>query len=369
MELASVLQTRNMALEHQVNELHDTNASLIEDVQWHLEAVSKLEDVLKEAQIEKAATFKEVLDLDARLTRAQDGAGSAITPPSASIDSEATESDMADSDGFQSGKGVDLDILRHLTSIGDARSLPRVHRKCAGDERARSFYFSPRAALILLESSPRRPYQFLRGSTLYQIHRDLVRRCNRDSADDPIFQILEILGMREYLGIWLPDTVRDEVIKIGVPYLDKIPDADDDIPLVAWEVFNDANEEFNVEGWEDWYDAVQSSAYPSLRPGDSNPTVQEDAAEIFDDWSWDVDHSGEVSRSVEMSPRTRPRIHHIVPIDDDQTPCLRGGIGNDSRNNDGTVRAQVDVQCCSSPKGHLYHKLSEDNFSAHWPQE
>src|SRR5690242_3842292 len=105
MELASVLQTRNMALEHQVNELHDTNASLIEDVQWHLEAVSKLEDVLKEAQIEKAATFKEVLDLDARLTRAQDGAGSAITPPSASIDSEATESDMADSDGFQSGKG------------------------------------------------------------------------------------------------------------------------------------------------------------------------------------------------------------------------------------------------------------------------
>lgn len=70
-----------------------------------------------------------------------------------------------------------------------------------------------------------------------------------------------------------------------------------------------------------------------------------------------------------MSPRTRPRIHHIVPSDDDQTPCLRGGIGNDSRNNDGTVRAQVDVQCCSSPKGHLYQKLSEDNFSAHWPQE
>lgn len=277
MELASVLQTRNRALEYQVNELQDTNASLIEDVQWHIEAVSKLEDALKEAQIERAAAFKEVLDLDARLTRAQDIAGSAITSPSASVDNESTESDMADSEALQSGEGIDLHIVRHWTSIGDAQRLPRVQRKSAGDEQAKYFYFFffPRAALILLESSPRRSYQFPRGSTLYQIHRDLVRRYNRDSADDPIFQILEILGMREYLGIRLPDTVRDEVIKIGVPYLDKIPDADDDIPLVAWEVFNDANEEFNVEGWEDWYDAVQSSACPSLRPGDSNLIVQE----------------------------------------------------------------------------------------------
>lgn len=247
--------------------------------------------------------------------------------------------------------------------------MPRVYKKFTGDGRAKAFYFLPRTALILLESSPPRSYQFPRGFTLHHIYQDLVCRYNKDSSDDPIFQTLEILGMRDYLGIRLPDTIRDEVIKIGVPDLDAAPDDVDDIPLAAWEVFNDANEGLNVESWQDWYDLVQPNFCPSLKPDDSNLTVQEDAAELFDDFSWGIDHSGEVSRSVQMSPRMRPPIYHIVPSNDDNIPCLRGGVGDNSSKIGSADPGELEDQCCSSLKGHLYYMLSEDNLSEHWPQE
>jgi hypothetical protein len=176
-------------------------------------------------------------------------------------------------------------------------------------EMAKAFYFLPRTALILLESSPPRSYRFPRGFTLHHIYQDLVCRYNKDSSDDPIFQILEILGMRDYLGIRLPDTIRDEVIKIGVPGLDTVPDDADDIPLAAWEVFNNANESLNVESWQDWYDLVQPNVCPSLKPDNSNLTVQEDAAELFGDFSWTLTTPG---RYQGQSRRAHVRGHEYT---------------------------------------------------------
>jgi hypothetical protein len=58
MRLANILQLRNSTLEHEVQDLQDTNVSLLEDVEWHIDAIAKLEDTLREAQIERAVAFK-----------------------------------------------------------------------------------------------------------------------------------------------------------------------------------------------------------------------------------------------------------------------------------------------------------------------
>ncbi|KAF3053841.1 hypothetical protein E8E11_010820 [Didymella keratinophila] len=248
MKLANILQLRNSTLEHEVQDLQDTSASLLEDVKWHVDAMVKLEDALEEAQIERAAAFKEVLDLDAQLSRAQNCAGSAVVPSATPSDGDSTDSNTSEAGSSRSG---DHEALKYWTFVQDASGLSRAYRKATGDGRAKSFYFLPRTGLILLENSPRRSYQFPRGFTLHHIHHYLVYHWNEYSSDDPIFRILEILGMRDYLGIRLPDIISNEVIKIGVPDLDTVPGDADDIPLAAWEVFNDTNGGLKVESWQD----------------------------------------------------------------------------------------------------------------------
>lgn len=90
---------------------------------------------------------------------------------------------------------------------------------------------------------------------------------------------------------------------------------------------------------------------------------------MFAGWSWEIDQTRGISKSVQMSPRTRPRIYHIIPTNDDKASCLRGRVDGDPSKIDGVDRTQVDIQRCISPKGQLYHRLPEDNFSAHWTQE
>ncbi|KAJ4406896.1 hypothetical protein N0V91_004327 [Didymella pomorum] len=102
---------------------------------------------------------------------------------------------------------------------------------------------------------------------------DLVRHYNGDSADDTIFRILEILELRDYLGIRIQDTTHYEGVKISVRDINANSDSGDDIPLAAWEVFNDANEGLNVERWQDWYGLVQPDTFLTLRPRNSNLDV------------------------------------------------------------------------------------------------
>jgi hypothetical protein len=366
MKLANLLQFRNSILEHRVEELQETNASLIEDVEWHVDAISKLEDALREAQMERTAAFKEVLDLDAQLSCVQKRAGSVKVSTAASSDDESTDTDMADSGPSQSDRGANADVLTHWTFSQNEQGLPRIHEDCTRDGRAKAFCFFPRTALVLLESSPLRWYQFPQGSTLLQIYEDLVRRYNRELRDDPVFQILEILELWDCLGVQYPDELHDEMIRIGLPDFNTVSEIGSDIPLAASEAFHDADEGLNVESWQDWYGLVELTPCPTLGCTYSDLSEQEDAAELFADWSWDIDHSGEAARSIDMSPFTRPGVCHNIPSDSDKSPCLRGGVGDDSSELDGT--GPVDAQRCNNAKGHAYHRLSEDNFSAHWPQ-
>ncbi|KAF1922855.1 uncharacterized protein M421DRAFT_10207 [Didymella exigua CBS 183.55] len=226
------------------------------------------------------------------------------------------------------------------------------------DHQANTFYFFPSTALILLKSLPLRSYQFPRGSTLPQIHEGLAHRYNRENEDDPVFQTLEVLHLRECFGIQVPDHAHDEVIKIGLPDPDSVSDMGDEIPVAAWAAF-DVNGEANLESWQCWFDLFQPS----------NGPTRQDAARLFDDWSWGVGPSSEARQSSQVSPCTRPRIQHVVPSDTNRTPCIRGGIGGDPDERHGTIRAEPGAQCCNDKAGHTYPKLSSENLSAHWLRE
>lgn len=112
MRLANILQLRNSTLEHEVQDLQDTNVSLLEDVEWHIDAIAKLEDALREAHIERAVAFQEVLDLDAQLYRAQNCPGSAVVLLAASSDGESTDTNASDSGSSQAGKFFNDAVLK-----------------------------------------------------------------------------------------------------------------------------------------------------------------------------------------------------------------------------------------------------------------
>ncbi|KAJ4372704.1 hypothetical protein N0V86_008068 [Didymella sp. IMI 355093] len=270
MKLANLLQFRNSILEHQVEELQETNASLIEDVEWDMDAISKLEDALREAQIERTAAFKEVLDPDAQQSCVQNRTGSVELSTAASSDDKSTDTDMIESGSSQSGRDANADVRTHWTFDQNVQGLLRTHKGCIREGRAKAFYFFPRAALVLLESSPLRLYQFPQGSTLFQIYEDLVRRYNRELRDDPVFQILEILELWDCLGVQYPDKVRDEVMRIGLPDLNVVAEFGDGIPLAASEAFHDADKGLNVESWQDCKKMLLSS----LLNGRGTSTIQ-----------------------------------------------------------------------------------------------
>jgi hypothetical protein len=93
-KIARLLQLRNSYLEHQIWELQDSNDSLIEDVQWHVEALDKLEEQLREAHAEHAAALAEVLDLRNREVDVMSGY---VTSPPVADGEESTYTGMTSS--------------------------------------------------------------------------------------------------------------------------------------------------------------------------------------------------------------------------------------------------------------------------------
>ena len=110
-KLASLLQMRNGYLEHQIRELQNSNDSLTEDVQWHVEALGELEGQLREAQAERAAALAEVLDVRNGEVAVMNG----YVPSSPVVDDEeSTYTDMASSGPSTPSVACSTDVASEL---------------------------------------------------------------------------------------------------------------------------------------------------------------------------------------------------------------------------------------------------------------
>ncbi|KAH6642028.1 hypothetical protein C7974DRAFT_446357 [Boeremia exigua] len=314
MQLAGLLQMRNSYLEHQVREVRDTNDSLAEDVAWLVDVQARLEEELREVQSDRIAAWTEARNLQAQLPSSQKHDAAM---ESGASDGESTYTDMTMSGSSELSACCNIDAGTKISHSSHQRSSP-THRTPAQDNfdspqaprtslppptiQAHAFYFFPRTSLILLTTpQSTTTYHFPPGTMLPQIHQSLISQFHDAVKHDPVFQIMHILDVREYLGIQTPDPVNDELIRIDLPDL-ACPDNGGGAPMAAWEVPDFEVPEHPDGCWQAWND-VQPRCRARLN-ADSGQTSCVDADELFRGWSWSGAGSAACS-SGDQSPCTR----------------------------------------------------------------
>lgn len=279
MKLASLLQMRNSYLEHQMREMQEMNESLTEDVHWHLNALNALEEQLREAQIERAIALAEVLDLKIQ--------SACSTKRHESLDAVSNDGDSMYTDMASSGSDTpstrlnsgrvndDSDTVCANTSRSSSNHIimpPSTALHPAARPQPTGFFFYPTHSAITLPTTRSRSFHWPPGTTLYQIRNMLILRHEHTIQENPhLAQILEIMDQRAILGVQLPESMRDEMLWIGVPDVHgaRAVDGGDSVESEAWASFEKTTEASNG-GVSNLFNGF---SWASNRASESNATV------------------------------------------------------------------------------------------------
>ncbi|CAN9279689.1 unnamed protein product [Alternaria sp. RS040] len=246
MTVATAAETRNSSLERELETFREMNDSLIQDLQWHMDVQVDLEERLEAAEADKRAMADEYQNL---MTLLHHLVADSDIPVACTYGEETIPAyeDRNRSPGLETKRGGDEEALLQTRPMSGAESGQNAAATAPSDSScsstvatAKSFVYYPQRSTIVFPDTPPRIYLFPYNSTLPEIHEMLKKGSGReDLRDDPhIACILEIIKIREDMGIYLPEDVSDERITIDIPETLTGCQLDCKTRVIAWQVSN-----------------------------------------------------------------------------------------------------------------------------------
>ncbi|KAH8624770.1 hypothetical protein IG631_20235 [Alternaria alternata] len=246
MTVAAAAETRNSSVERELETFREMNDSLIQDLQWHIDVQVDLEERLEAAEADKRAMADEYQNLRTLLHHLVVDSDIRVICTCGEETIPAYE-DRNRSPGLETIRGGDEEALLQTRPTSDAETRQNASARAPSDSSysstvttANSFVYYPRRSTIVFPDTPLRIYLFPYNSTLPEIHAMLKKGSRReDLRDDPhITCILEIMKIREDMGIYLPEDVSDERITIDIPEILTGCQLDCKTRIIAWHVSN-----------------------------------------------------------------------------------------------------------------------------------
>ncbi|CAN9299369.1 unnamed protein product [Alternaria alternata] len=225
MTVATAAETRNSSLERELETFREMNDSLIQDLQWHMDVQVDLEERLEAAEADKRAMVDEYQNLRTLLHHLVADSDIRVVCTRGEETVPAYE-DRNRSLGLETIRGGDEEALLQTRPTSDAETGQNAAATAPSDSScsstvttANSFVYYPQRSTIVFPDTPPRIYLFPYNSTLPEIHEMLKKGSGREDLrdDSHITRILEIMKIREDMGIYLPEDVSDERITIDIP--------------------------------------------------------------------------------------------------------------------------------------------------------
>jgi len=240
MTLANVLQTRNCFLERELENFKELNHSLMQDLRWQMDVQVEMEERVEAVLVEKNAIAEDLEVLKTRLMVLIESTTSRTVCTDDKEDVVLTDEIRMESSSLGTMRGGNEDPSSPATSTKE--TTPRAFlsdpsRTCAIIA-AKSFDFYPRQSTIVFAGASPHLYQFPHRSTLPEICRILeIDDGEQSLADDPyIARVLEIMKIREEMGIELPEDVSDERVTISICDVPSDCHLDRETEIATWEV-------------------------------------------------------------------------------------------------------------------------------------
>ncbi|KAI4688900.1 uncharacterized protein J4E84_004832 [Alternaria hordeiaustralica] len=240
MTLANVLQTRNCFLERELENFKELNHSLMQDLHWQMDVQVEMEERVEAALVEKNAIAQDLEVLKTRLMVLIESTTSRTVCTDDIEDVVLTDEIRMESSGLGTMRGGNEDPSSPATSTKDTtpRAFPSDPSHTCATITANSFDFYPRKSIIVFAGASPHLYQFPHRSTLPEICRILETNDGEESlANDPyIARVLEIMKIREEMGIELPENISDERVTISICDVPSDCYLDRETKIATWEV-------------------------------------------------------------------------------------------------------------------------------------
>jgi hypothetical protein len=277
---ATVLQTRNHALEHELEEFKNMHHDLIHDLHWQIGTTVELEEQVEAAEEEKAALMEELENLKPRWKRLADFVAIEADRLHRHVKKETVLSE--DHSTFprvwnmRGGDDVsDSTPPQEYEKADDPE--PGPDHLCAA-KTATSFDFFPKRATIVFAGDPPHIYQFSYGTTLEDIRMILdVGPGNEfeSSIDEPYCaRILEIMKIGEGMGVRLPEDLQDERVTIGIPYVPPGTQVDNGVIISEWQA-----QDTDLDGLDKLVQRLDINAEPDAGPKGNSRRVSASSEE------------------------------------------------------------------------------------------
>ncbi|KAI4665662.1 uncharacterized protein J4E78_003125 [Alternaria triticimaculans] len=243
MTLANVLQTRNCFLERELENFKELNHSLIQDLHWQMDVQVEMEERLETALAEKDAITEDFQVLKTSLMHLIDTTTYHTVSTDDKEDAVLTDEIPVESPGLGTMRGGNEDPSSPATSTEDTtpQAFPSDPSHTCATITANSFDFYPRKSIIVFAGASPHLYQFPHRSTLPEICRILEIDDGEESlANDPyIARVLEIMKIREEMGIELPENISDERVTISICDVPSDCHLDRATKIATWEVHDE----------------------------------------------------------------------------------------------------------------------------------
>ncbi|KAK1913153.1 hypothetical protein P3342_005089 [Pyrenophora teres f. teres] len=251
--LATVLQTRNYFLERELHAFKEMNDSLVQDRNWQMSMQAELEEKLEAVQTDRDDIFGELESLRKRWKVLVEGCGE---PASHKREWGKCNEDIRFSGVRMRGggeeSGLDLTEVRKREdkvpldepepSPISSESSDYASEYCASFQSSpglitTNFDFFPRESTIIFGGDSPHIYQFPRKFTLPQICELLESKNAKEKTKDDVYvsHILEIMKIREDMGLKLPDNLCEDRVSIGLPNVPTRVHLDNNLNIAAWQ--------------------------------------------------------------------------------------------------------------------------------------
>ncbi|KAI4656442.1 uncharacterized protein J4E79_007996 [Alternaria viburni] len=243
MTLASVLQTRNCFLERELENFKELNHSLMQDLHWQMDVQVEMEERLEAALAEKDAIAEDLEVLKTRFMHLIESTTSRTLCTDGTEEAVSTEQIPLEWPGLGRMRGGNEDPSSPAKSTKNTtlQAFPSDPSYACATIKAKSFDFYPRKSIIVFAGTTPHLYQFPHRSTLPEICRILEIGDGEESlTNDPyIARVLEIMKIREEMGIELPENISDEHVTISICDVPSDCHLDRETKIATWEVHDE----------------------------------------------------------------------------------------------------------------------------------
>jgi hypothetical protein len=300
---ATVLQTGNHSLEHELEEFKNMHHDLIHDLHWQIGTTVELEEQVEAAEEEKAALMEELENLRLRWERLVGFVAIEADHLHGHVKKETVLSEDHSTPPrvwtMRGGDDVSESTPPQECEKADPPQLGPNHL-CAA-KTTTSFDFFPKRATIVFAGDPPHIYQFSHGTTLEDIRMILDVGPGNEfecSNDEPYCaRILEIMKIREGMGVWLPEDLQDERVTIGIPYVPPGTQMDKEVIISEWQT-----QDTDLEGLDKLVQRLDINAEPDTESKDNSHRVSassekedyyQDLGDLVNTLNNTIDHNDE----------------------------------------------------------------------------